>query len=222
MLEHHGRPAIICVVQLDPPRRDCVITECPSATGRRSARTHESPVACAPRFEVDERLTVDVEVAGNLREPVLQLLGLGTRGPDFVDWRLEASFNRIMRPWPSDRIVPNSDPVIGILPSRRALRAGVGIKSVEALRPERPECVDPLADLVNAIATQRVQLALGIAAGFDEAGLSKHPKVSRHRRPRDVELRCQITGSSLAVAEQLKDPTTSRISNCLKRVHVRM
>ena len=97
-----------------------------------------------------------------------------------------------------------------------------GIKSVEALRPERPECVDPLADLVNAIATQRVQLALGVAAGFDEAGLSKHPKVPRHRRPRDVELRCQIAGASLAVAEQLKDPTASRIGNCLKRVHVRM
>lgn len=98
----------------------------------------------------------------------------------------------------------------------------MAIKSVEAVRPERPECVDPLAELVNAIATQRVQLALSVAAGFDEAGFAKHSQVPRHRRPRDVELRGEIAGASLAVAEQLKNAAASGIGNCLERVHVRM
>ncbi len=98
----------------------------------------------------------------------------------------------------------------------------MAVKGVEALRPERPQGVDPFANLINAVTAQRVQLALSVATSFDEPGFAKHPKVSRHSGPRDVELQREIAGASLAVAEQLKNPAASGIRDRLKSVHIRM
>ena len=94
---------------------------------------------------------------------------------------------------------------------------------VEALIPEAPEGFDPVVDLAERRGADRVQPARALGPDVRETAIAQDPKVLRHRRLRDPELRlddrrdrprCQLPGS-----EQLEDPATDRVSENIERVH---
>src|SRR5262245_18692686 len=99
----------------------------------------------------------------------------------------------------------------------------LGRERVQMRRPEATERIEPLIDVTQCTAVDRVQAVLPFGADCRKPVISQHFQMLRHRRLRDRELvlhdGADRPGRYLAVGEQLQDATAHWITQNVERVH---
>src|SRR4051812_37143730 len=77
--------------------------------------------------------------------------------------------------------------------------------ALELLQAERPEPLEELSQLLEALGTRAVEASGSFAALGHETRLLEYAQMLRDRRAADIEARRDLAGVELAVADQLQD-----------------
>ena len=99
----------------------------------------------------------------------------------------------------------------------------LGGQGVESRRPEAAKAVEPLIDVAQRRAVDRIEPALAVRTNRGESVLPQHLEVLRHRRLAYRKLRLYLctdgSGRELAPGEQFENAPTHRVAQNIERVH---
>src|SRR3954447_480662 len=93
--------------------------------------------------------------------------------------------------------------------------------ALQLRQAERPEALEELLELLQALRPGAVEAPRSLAPLAHETGLLQYAQVLRDRGARHLEARCDLAGRQLVLADQLEDLAPPRLSQSLDgRLHV--
>src|SRR5512132_2712170 len=87
----------------------------------------------------------------------------------------------------------------------------------ECLEPDVPEALQEVPELDQALRSRPVEAPGAVASLGHEPRLLQDVQMLRDRRPRDIEVRCDLPGAQLAVADEREDLPSPRLGDCFQR-----
>ena len=111
---------------------------------------------------------------------------------------------------------PARSPSALSVPSVTTSSPQFGFQCVQPVRPEPP---DPVVELREAPAVERVKAARAVRPRADHTVLAQHAEVLRHARPRDRERGRDLAGRAFAFGDELDDASPRRIRQSLECAH---
>jgi hypothetical protein len=97
----------------------------------------------------------------------------------------------------------------------------VVFEAIEVRRPELPVGGEPVVELCERLRPDAIQAALRVRARLDEAGVLEHAQMFGHGRLADAEAVDKIADRPFAVAEEIEDRESPRLSQNLERSKLR-
>jgi hypothetical protein len=93
----------------------------------------------------------------------------------------------------------------------------VSLEGVEARGPHGPVGGEPLVDLLQGLAADAVEAALGVDAGFDQTGVAEDTEVLGDGRLADGKGLDEVSDRALAVPEEIEDAPAVALGQHLER-----
>src|SRR2546421_9569925 len=87
----------------------------------------------------------------------------------------------------------------------------------ECLEPDVPELLEEVLELGEPLGTYAVEASGAVASLAHEPRLLQDVQVLGDRRPSHVEMRCDLAGAELLVANESEDLAPPRRCDCLQR-----
>src|SRR5919198_4432481 len=88
--------------------------------------------------------------------------------------------------------------------------------SLERVQPVAPEVVEKRSQLLEPFRTRSVEASGAVASFAHEPGLLQDGQMLGDRGPSHVEVRGDLSGGELAVADEAQDAAPARLGDCLQ------